>query len=193
MGRRPRGVEPDVDHFHLTGQREAGREEQTGLEGGEGHRAVGGTNRGAGGARQAVDATRDVGRQHGCAARVRARPRPVEAGAVRGVDQQIAGRESRRHRVGRDDRDADTQSGQAPSRGPTVGPVVAATGDDGDAPPVRPAQHPHCRASQGGPCPLDEDVDRLGRGGVDRLHLLGRDDRDHGTLGSVAMAVTYPC
>ena len=68
-------------------------EQEARLQRRERHGAVGREHRPLGRAGQTVDATRDVDGQHGGAAGVGRRPGPAEAGAVGGVDHEIAGRD----------------------------------------------------------------------------------------------------
>ena len=128
---------------------------------------------------RAVDAARDVDGEHRGVARVGRRPRAVEARAERGVDDEVGRRQPGRRVGDVDHAHGRAGTGQAPRRRPTVVAVVPLAGEHDDATPVRPAHHPRGGAGHGGAGPLDQHLDRLRRGGVDRRHLRRRDDRDH--------------
>src|SRR5207249_3521383 len=61
----------------------------------------------------------------------------------------------------------------------TVVAVVALAGDDDHPPAVRATEQVERGAGDGGTGPLDQHLDRLRRGPVDRSHLLRREDRYH--------------
>ena len=103
----------------------------------------------------------------------------VEAGAEGGVDHEVAGGE----RVGRlghgDDDGAHPPAPQQAGGLAAVVAVVALAGHDDHPPPVGAAEQVEGLAGHGRRGPPDEDLDGLGRLGVDRAHLVGGQDRLH--------------
>ena len=63
---------------------------------------------------------------------------------------------------------------------------------DPDPAAVGAAQHPLRRPGDGASRTVDQHVDRLGGGLVDRSHLLRREDRDHGRAVTVTRARPPP-
>ena len=173
MHSRRRGVEADVGHLDPPGARRSVADEEHGLEGGERHRHVGPSPR----SRRHVDGQHP--RPHGVGRVVLA----AEPRAEGGVDHQVARRQHGRRLARRVHRHPHATLLQEGSRRPTVVAVVALAGNDDDPPPVGPTQLPQGGARHRPPCPLDQHLHGLGRGGIDGLHLLGRDDRDHAAAG----------
>ena len=137
-------VEADVGDLDGAGERPAGLEQQPRLEGGERDGAVGphrGRRRLAG---EAVDARRDVGRQHRRGAGIGGVVVAPEAGAVGGVDHEVARREPLPtvEVGGVEDLHGDAPPAQPGGGVAPVGAVVALAGDDDDPAPVRAAEHP---------------------------------------------------
>ena len=145
-----------------------------------------GSDAAAGLAGEPVDAARDVDGEHRRGADARRPPLAVEPGAVGGVDDEVGGGQARRAVGGVEQADPHAALGQRARRGPAVGAVVALAGDHVDRSPVRAAEHLAGHPGDGRPGPLDEHLDRLGRGRVDRRHLVRRDDRDHGQRPSAS-------
>ncbi len=148
-------------------------EHQAGLQRLERDRAIGGEHAGAGLAGQGVDATRDVDREHERTVATRrldvgGDPVAAEAGAVRGVDHQVAPWQRRGTRRGVDHPDLDPATLEVPRCAPAVVAVVAATGDDDDDTTVRAAEQVERGLRRGPPGTIDQFLDRLGRGRIDR-------------------------
>ena len=148
-----------------------GAEQQARLEGGERDRAVG-RQHAAARPRRSARRRRTGCRRPAPARRPTSRRPPVaaEAGAVGGVDHEVGRRQhaagSRRRRPRAPAR---PRRASEPAGGPAVVAVVALAGDHDDPCGRR------CRRASGGPAradgragPLDQHLDRLGRGGVDR-------------------------
>ena len=179
VGACARHVEADVDQLGHPGPLRTVGEQEARLEGGEGDRRVGPHRVVARLTREAVDAGWNVDRENRCAERVGRAVVAVEARAEGGVDDEVA----RRHLacVGRgvEQVDAYPAAPKPGGRGAAVGAVVPLAGDNRHAPAVGTAEHRERPPRHRRPGPLDEHLDRLGRGRVDRLHLLRRENGDH--------------
>ena len=175
---RRRHVEADVSDGHLAGEALAGADEQARLESGERHRRrrlEGAVDCVTG---EPIDAARNVHGQHGGRTDSRRCPGAVESGAIRGVDDEVGGREFRtRCRV--EDAHRDPRLGEQAAGDSPVGTVVALPGDHVDDAAIRTPEHAAGAPGDGRAGPAHQDVDRFCRGGVDLAHLGRRDDRDH--------------
>ena len=175
----PGDVEPDVGQHDLAGEGPAAVEQQPRLEGGERDRAdrldrARGHRPG-----QPVDPARDVHGENRGAGGVGRAVLAVEAGAERRVDHQVAGRQALGGLGHRDHDRADAAPLQQAGGRAAVVAVVALAGDHDHPPPVGAAQQVERLAGHGRRGPPDQDLDGLGRLGVDRAHLLGGQDRLH--------------
>ncbi|MDX2380831.1 MAG: AAA family ATPase, partial [Acidimicrobiia bacterium] len=108
-------------------------------------------------------------------------PLTSKAGAERRIDHEIGWR---KYITGLDRSHVEPAHphptpGEQSSGDATVGAVVAWADDDVDGAAVHPAEHLHGGACDSPSGTLDEHLDRLGRRGIDRIHLLGRHDRLH--------------
>ncbi len=128
---------------------------------------------------EAGHAAGDVDGQHGDVAGLGGVVGAAEPGAVGGVDHQVAAADVA-GRVGGHHAHPHAPPGQDLGRHPPVVAVVALAGDHHHPPPVGAAQQVDGVVGHGGGRPADEGLDRLGRGGVDGRHLLGRQDGQHG-------------
>ena len=204
--RERRGVEADAGQDHLPGELRTPPEEQTRLERGEGDRDVGAHRGGpfphcTG---EPVEPRRDVDGQHLCSAGAGGDERAVEARSEGPVDDQVASWDARcENRVARypDDVDAHPPSLQQFRGNPGVGAVVARAGQHHHPPPVRSAQHRDGLPGDGMAGGTDQDIERMGRSGIHRPHLLRTEDGDHrvilaqgpachGTAGQRSDAIT---
>ena len=79
--------------------------------------------------------------------------------------------------------DAHPACAQSARRVAPVVAVVALARDHDHAPAVRAAEHRERPQRDGVAGATDQHVDRFGRGRVDRRHLLGSDDGQHGSVG----------
>ena len=162
------------------GPRPARLEQQSRLQRGEGEGGGGGhgTRRSAAPVRPSTPDGMSQA-STGSAGRVGRAVATAEPGAVGGVDHQVGCRQRGRRVGGVDHRHPHAPPAQPLGGGPAVGAVVALAGDDHHPAPVGAAQHPHGLTGQRGAGPVDQHLDRLRGGGVDRRHLLGGHDGQH--------------
>ena len=143
--------------------------------------------------REAVEARGDVDGQHGRAERIGRAVLAVEARAERGVDHEIAGRHLTRVGRGVEQLDPYATATQPGGRGAAVGAVVALAGHDRHAAAVRAAEQVERPPRHRRPGPLDQGFDGLGRGRVDSLHLLRREDGYHVAAAHTAEGGRFGC
>ena len=105
----------------------------------------------------------DVDGQHGHAAGVGWVVLAVEAGAVGGIDHEVARRDDGGRVEGVDHRHPDASAAQAHGRRSTVGPVVALAGQDRHSAAVAPAEELQRGVGHRGTGAIDEDGDGLRR------------------------------
>ena len=194
-------VDPDVGDLDGTGKGATGLQEDPRLAGGEGDRRIrghGGADDRAGGA---VDARRDVDREHRCRGRSQltgepgrvALQRAPQAGAVHGVDHEVRTPDCAGHGDAVDGRreldrlDPHPPPAQDARGDEAVGAVVALAAHHDDPSSVAAVDEAAAGPGNGTAGALDEHVDRRPcrhRAGVGLGHRRRGDDRLHVRLGS---------
>jgi hypothetical protein len=103
----------------------------------------------------------------------------LEAGAVRGIDHQVDVGQLRRCAVAAISITRAPRARRRRARDPAVVAVVPTAFDDHHRSTVGTAEKGDRMTGDRGAGALDEHFDGLGCRGIDRRHLVGRDDRDH--------------
>ncbi len=106
-------------------------------------------------------------------------PVAPESGAVGSIDHEVARGQLRRTLCGVDHADLDPSPLEVAARRSAVVAVVASAGENVDHATVGTTEHVDGDPRRRPAGPIDQLLDRFGRGGIDRPHLVRRHDRDH--------------